>query len=174
MVSDKIQIISLGLADWKKGYDIAIKSCSILKKRQFAFEYIIIGAKKSEEILFLRNDLDLNREIRLIDELPEQQLTNYIKESHIFLQTDISGSTYNKVLEAMCLNTFVIATNTLVNSKLITNKKEGFLIPLLNAKKMAQQIMYYNNLNDQEINQIKKRAFEKAEKTLSVNSENIF
>ena len=169
MKTEKLQIISTGEAHWKKGYDIAIKTCYILKVNKINFEYKIIGAKKSEEVLFLCNVLNLTKEVKLMDILPYNQMMAYIKESDIFLQTNILENAGNNASDAMRLNTFVIATNTIVNTQLITNGKEGFIVPILNAKKMAQKIVDFNDLNEIETKKIRKRAFEKVGNQFTTN-----
>jgi colanic acid/amylovoran biosynthesis glycosyltransferase len=55
----KIQILSIGRDHWVKDYRTALLTMSILKKNKISFHYTVVGVNKSEELLFLVNELNL-------------------------------------------------------------------------------------------------------------------
>jgi glycosyltransferase involved in cell wall biosynthesis len=159
----KIKIISVGRQHWVKGYDIAIRAMHQLKLNKVEFEYQIIGAKNNEELVFLRHDLDLEKEVKLIGKLPQQKVFDLMASSDLLLLPSIEEGIANVVVEAMALGTPVISTDCGGMRELITHEKEGWVVPIRNPKAIAEQIENFTKKNFEEIIAVKLAARKKVE-----------
>ena len=159
----KLKIISVGRQHWVKGYDIALRAMHHLKLNKIEFEYQIIGAKNDEELVFLRHDLGIEKEVTLLGKLPQQQVFHLVASSDLFLLPSIEEGIANVVVEAMALGTPVISTDCGGMQELITHKKEGWIVPIRNSEAIANQIEEFSTTNIEELKAIKFAARKKVE-----------
>jgi colanic acid/amylovoran biosynthesis glycosyltransferase len=164
-----LKIISVGRPHWIKGYDIALKALSLLKKNGLKFNYQIIGAEGDQELLFLRKDLDLEIEVEYLPKLPQQKVFEMMASSDIFLLSSIEEGIANVVVEAMALGCPVISTNCGGMKELIGHQKEGWIVPVYDEEAMAAQILEFNQLDSEYIKNIKKVARRKVERQHNEN-----
>ncbi|EMY80820.1 colanic acid biosynthesis glycosyltransferase WcaL [Psychroflexus gondwanensis ACAM 44] len=161
--NEVLEIISVGRPHWKKGYDIALKALALLKKKGLQLNYQIIGAEGNQELLFLRNELDLETEVEFLPKLPQQKVFEMMSSSDIFLLSSIEEGIANVAVEAMALGCPVISTNCGGMEELITHQKEGWIVPVYDYKAMAAQILEFSQLDSEYIKNIKHAARLKVE-----------
>lgn len=154
------KIISVGRNHWIKGYHYAIDCCKILKEKRFQFEYHIIGAKGSEELEFLIQSNHLQNEVLLTDKTPFAEVQQLIKNADLLLLPSVEEGVANVVLEAMQIGTLVLSTNCGGMEEVIENEENGFIVPIRDAKKMAESIIEISNLSQNEKNNIVEQAKE--------------
>lgn len=68
------------------------------------------------------------------------------------------------VLEAMSMGAIVVYTNQGVAQEIITDTKDAFLTPIKNSKELANKIAYITKMGNLAKGNIRKKAFEKAQK----------
>jgi len=161
--NEKLKLISIGRSHWIKGYDNAIKACSLLKAKGIAFQYTIIGAEKDEELLFLIDDLDLSWQVILAPKMTQEQVFHQVQSSDLMLLPSLEEGIANVAVEAMALGTPVISTDCGGMQELITHEKEGWIVPNRDVEAMAEQILKFSKLEDDEKKRIKSAAREKVE-----------
>lgn len=153
-----LKIVSVGRSHWIKGYSYALKSLHQLKCRGIDFQYTIIGVANNEELLYLRKQLELEKEVIFINKLPFKKVMETMQDSSILLLPSIEEGIANVVIEAMALGTLVISTNCGGMNEVIVDAKNGFLVPIRDAKSMALAIEKASDLTLSSYQEITKNA----------------
>ncbi|MFD0933326.1 glycosyltransferase family 4 protein [Psychroflexus salinarum] len=161
--NETLQLISVGRSHWIKGYDYAIKACSILHQKGIDFKYTIVGASGDEELLFLIDDLGLQDKVVLTPKLSQTKVFELMIASDVFVLPSLEEGIANVVVEAMALGTPVISTDCGGMEELITHGKEGWIVPKRDAEAMANQLLVFCQMLVQEVSNIKKKARLKVE-----------
>lgn len=159
----RIKIISVGRPHWIKGYDIALDAMRILKEENFGFEYLIIGGK-DEELLYQINDLELNEQVWLDGNRSFDEVKNIVSRSDILLMSSVEEGIPNVILEAMALGTIVISTDCGGVSEVIEDGKNGFIVPIRDARAIAEKVIELQKMPESEIEQIRLNARQTIEK----------
>lgn len=141
-----LKVISIGRSHWVKGYSYALDAFSILKQNHFQFEYTIVGIDDSEELLFQRNQLDLEKEVIFLKSVTFQEIKNKIQNADVLLLPSIEEGIANVVLEAMALGTIVISTNCGGMEEVLQDGINGFLVPIRNREAIVTAIQKVANL----------------------------
>lgn len=139
-IAKPLKILSVGRSHWVKGYQCALDACKILKQDNIPFHYTIIGINENEELLFQLHDLQLKDSVSFINSLPFDNVIKHIQEATILLLPSVEEGIANVVLEAMALGTLVISTNCGGMPEVISDKKNGYLIPARNPEAIAMAI----------------------------------
>jgi colanic acid/amylovoran biosynthesis glycosyltransferase len=165
--SPTIKIISVGRNHWKKGYDYALKCCSILKEKGVSFSYEIVGMKNEEELLFLRAFLKLEDHVNFIDALTLDEVYRKVQSSDVFLLPSIEEGIANVAVEAMALGTPVISTNCGGMQELIVHEKEGWVVPTRSPEALANAVINFTEMDEEKLEELRKMAREKVETMFS-------
>lgn len=160
---NSVSILSVGRNHWKKGYVYALKAMEILKKEGIKFRYTIIGVKPSEELLYLINAFNLNDDIKFINKVSQADVYSEMKKYDLFLLPSIEEGIANVCIEAMALGLTVLSTDCGGMEELITQNKNGFIVPKRNPKKIAEKIIEFSKMDSKEIEKIKYSARKKVE-----------
>ena len=136
----KLQLLSVGRAHWKKGYAYALRAIKILKEEGIAFTYTIVGGAEDEELRFLRHQLGLTKEVRLLGKVPFAAVQQLIRDSNLLLLPSVEEGIANVVLEAMALGLPVCSTDCGGIREVIAHQKNGWLVPVRQPKNMATAI----------------------------------
>lgn len=154
-----LTIISIGRNHWVKGYNYALDACKILKENNFNFNYIIIGIdEKSEELIFQRNQLELNEKVEFVSNLPFDKVKENILNANILLLPSIEEGIANVVLEAMALGTIVLTTNCGGMDEVVIDGQNGFVVPIRDSEAIANKIIEISKLSMSEIEIIRQNA----------------
>ncbi|MBZ9652106.1 glycosyltransferase family 4 protein [Psychroflexus montanilacus] len=162
--NETLQLISVGRPHWKKGYDYAIKACSLLHQQGIKFKYTIVGGEGNEELLFLIDDLGLQDKVELTSKLPQTKVFEMMKASDLFLLPSLEEGIANVAVEAMALGTPVISTDCGGMQELINHGKIGWIVPARDEEAIAQQILNFTELQGSDIKSLKLAARLKVEK----------
>ena len=165
----KIQILSIGRDHWKKDYRSAILAMSILKEKKIPFHYTVVGVNKSEELLFLVNELNLTDSVTFLNSIPQEEVYEKMLESDLFLLPSVEEGIANVCIEAMLSKLPVLSTDCGGMSELIVDSVTGFLIPTRSPKAIADKISIFAKLQEIDILQLVNAAYMKS--TTQHNSE---
>jgi colanic acid/amylovoran biosynthesis glycosyltransferase len=147
-----LTILAVGYFLDKKGFDILIKSCRLIKDQGVKFSCTIIG-EGPEKKLFTKLILDhqLENEISILPFLDFEKLIPYFKRSHVLAvpSRDPKRSTRDGlptvILEALALKLPVVASDFAGISDAIIHEKTGLLIESDSETELAQSILRIYN-----------------------------
>jgi len=160
---ERLTILSVGRSHWIKGYDYALQSCKLLKDEGLDFSYTIIGGAGDEELQFLIYDLGLADTVVLKGRMPQQEVFDCMKNSSVLLMPSIEEGIPNVVVESMALGLPVISTNCGGVSELISNGKNGWVVPVRDPRAMADAIRMFSQTTVEDILAIREAARKKVE-----------
>lgn len=167
---ETINILSIGRWHWVKGYDYAINAMQKLRDKKMQFHYTIIGGCESEEALFNIADIGLREHISFKGSVAHAALKEYMHAADILLLPSVEEGIANVVLEAMACGTIVIATNCGGMSEAITDRENGFLVPVRNSNAIADKIVEVMALSNEEKRMVKEQARKTIEKKFRADS----
>lgn len=162
-ITTPLRLLSIGRAHWIKGYNYALYCCSLLKEKNISFGYTIIGGAEDEELQFLINDLELQDYVYLENRVPQPQVFEKMKEASLLLMPSLEEGIPNVVVEAMAIGLPVLSTNCGGIPELITNGKEGWVVPTRNPSAMTNAIEAFLNFPIEKIKQVRIAARKKVE-----------
>ena len=154
---EPIKIISIGRSHWVKGYNLAIDAMKILADQDVKYQYRIVGGK-GEELIYQVNDLGLEELVKLENGRSFEEVKTIVADSDILLMSSVEEGMPNVILEAMALGTIVISTDCGGVSEVIEDGANGFLVPIRNARAIADKVSLVSKLAADELDQIRQNA----------------
>lgn len=167
-INSELKVLSIGRSHWLKGYNYALDALAILKQENFNFQYTILGIETGEELIFQRNQLDLDESISFQKNISFNQVIEQIYKADIVLLPSLEEGIANVVIEAMALGTIVISTDCGGMKEIIKNEENGFLVPTRDSKAIAKAIKKIKSLSLESYNKITLEAKFAIEKQHSV------
>lgn len=151
----KLKIISVGGNKWVKGFTYSIDAMKILKDMDVNFEYTIIApGEDSQNLKYQIDNLELENHIKYIPGLNHKDVIKELSQNHIYLLSSVSEGIANVVIESMAIGTLVISTNCGGMHEVISDGKNGFLVPIRSPKLMAEKIIMVSKSNNKKIRRI--------------------
>jgi glycosyltransferase involved in cell wall biosynthesis len=151
--SGHFKIVSVGRAHWKKGYHYALDALKLLADANFSFSYTIIGGL-AEELQYQVYDLGLESRVSFEPNLPLNKVKEAMIKHDILLLPSVEEGIANVVLESMALGTPVISTNCGGMAEVIEEGKNGFLVPVRDARAMAEKIKNVSQMDSEALKTI--------------------
>lgn len=146
-IINPLEIISVGRLVETKGFKYLLEASSILKKENFPFNLNILGdGSEKEKLRKLILDKNLSNNVFLLGSKDNEFVRNKVSKSSLFVLPCIEDSNGDKdgipvsLMEAMALGIPVISTKVSGIPELITDRKEGFLVPQKKSKALANAI----------------------------------
>ncbi len=168
-VSKPLALLSVGRAHSVKGYEYALRSCKLLKNNGVSFQYTIIGGAEDEELLYLINDLNLEKEVVLKPRMPQAEVFKIMKSSSLLIVPSIAEGIPNVAVEAMAIGLPSLSTACGGVPELIENNCEGWTVPTRNPEAMTIAIEKFIKTPITEIEKIRQAARRKVEKQHAEN-----
>jgi glycosyltransferase involved in cell wall biosynthesis len=138
------RIISVGRYVEKKGFDILIDACVVLRDRGVQFLCDIIGGGPLQEVLErMVRDRDVGNFVRILGPRSQDEVRRALAESQVFAlacQPDGEGGSDNLptvIAEAMFTGIPCISTNLAGVPEMIDDGVNGLLVPPRNAAALA-------------------------------------
>jgi glycosyltransferase involved in cell wall biosynthesis len=159
-------ILSVGRLHNQKDYPNLIKAFNLLKQRKV--KLIILGTGKEKENL---NDLiskfKINEKVDILGF--EDNPYAYMSKADVFVLSSKSEGLPNTLIEAMACGIPVVSTDCPSGpSEILRDGKYGELVPVGDAKKLAEKINYVLNLSEEERRKIGEKARKSVEERFSV------
>jgi len=150
--SPPFKIGSLGRMVEKKGFDILLRTASILKERNFLFKLVIAGNGPLERQLEeLSEQLGVGDVVDFIGPLPHENVPSWLKTLDLFVlpcRKDANGDMDGipvVLMEAMLSGVPVISTRLSGIPELIEPQKEGLLVEPESPELLASSMVHILN-----------------------------
>jgi colanic acid/amylovoran biosynthesis glycosyltransferase len=141
-------LLALGRFVPKKGFDVLIRACRILRERGLDFRLTLGGwGPLAKEYLRLTKELELTKEIHFPGFVRHDQVSEFLRTGHVFVMpsvVDPSGDRDglpNVIIEALCHRLPVVATDVCGIPEVIQDGRTGLLIPQRNPGAIADAIL---------------------------------
>lgn len=150
----KVNILFVGRLEKRKGLDHLLRAFKIVKKVYPNCRLIIVGPG----IIFRRKYeryVKLNRlaDVVFVGKVEYDELPRYYKTADIFCSPATGRESFGIVLlEAMALGKPIVATSIEGYSSVMTNGKEGYLVPPKDNKELAQALLTL--INDESLRRL--------------------
>jgi colanic acid/amylovoran biosynthesis glycosyltransferase len=152
-------VISVGRPHWIKGYSYALDAFKLLKDQNFKFTYMIVGGVNLE-LQYQIAELGLEKNIRVIDHVPFDEVQRLIKASDLLLLSSTKEGVANVALEAMTAQKLVLTTNCGGMGEVIIDGVNGFIIPIRNVEAMAKKMYEISQISEEQKQRITIKALE--------------
>ena len=145
----KLRALGVGRLVPKKGFDVLVEACAILKRRGFNFETVIVGEHGEHEAA-LRNQIEvhgLQDEVRFTGPMDQAQLYDEYQNADVFclpcrvLDNGDRDGLPNVLMEAMACGLPVITTPVSGIPEIIDDGHNGALVPPNDAEALANAIL---------------------------------
>jgi len=121
-------ILSVGRLHAVKSHAFLIRACHRLKNSGMAFCCAIAGeGRQRHKLEQLIRDLDLQREVTLLGQIPREQLRGLYSRADVVVLTSASEGIPATLMEAMAMEKLVLAPAITGIPELITDGETGFL-----------------------------------------------
>lgn len=146
--TNRLRALGVGRLVPKKGFDVLVEACAILKRRGFHFETAIVGEHGEHEPA-LRNQIaahGLTDHVRLIGPMEQSRLYTEYQRADIFclpcrvLDNGDRDGLPNVLMEAMACGLPVITTPVSGIPEIIKDGQNGALVPPDDAEALANAI----------------------------------
>jgi glycosyltransferase involved in cell wall biosynthesis len=135
------RVLYAGHCSIRKGILYLLEAVS--KLRLPNFEFIINGTISPEIKELIRPYSDV---FRYVGRRPVNELYHLYSQASVFVLPTIEDGFAKVIVEAMACGLPVIATTNCGASDVLSNGKEGFIVPIRDAKALADKILYlYEN-----------------------------
>lgn len=145
---NNINVVAAGRLHKQKGFDTLIIAFKKVIEKNNKFRLFIIGQDKGEEenLRKIVDSLELNNYIELLGF--QKNPYKYYYYSDLFVLSSRWEGLPNAILENLYLKKPIVSTKCIpFMSKLIKDKKNGFLVEVDSSDEMASSILNYKNLN---------------------------
>ena len=156
-----VNLITVGrLAPWKN-IDTIIKSVNLLKQYDMKFKLFIVGSGPLEsELKKLVSDLNLSSEVIFTGQKKYSELTEYYKNSNIYIQASGYEGLPHVLLEAINYDLSVISTPIGGSNEILQDGKNGYVLNLEKGKKPNTENLkniILETINKKELTEEKKK-----------------
>jgi glycosyltransferase involved in cell wall biosynthesis len=131
----------------KKGFDILIDACAILRDRGIEFSCDLIGGGPLEDVLKrLANDRGVDQQVRILGPRSQDEVRRELASAQVFAlacQQDAEGGSDNLptvIAEAMFAGLPCISTTIAGVPEMIEDGVNGMLVPPRNAAALADRM----------------------------------
>lgn len=139
----KIRLLTVSQADYRKGIDITLYTCRILRElTNIDFEWRIAGNKEFFEKMEKKTGIKSSDVgINLLGYILEEQIIKELQEATFFVHPSIIDNSPNSICEAQIIGCPVIASNVGGVGSLIKDGETGFLYPYNEPHTLAFRII---------------------------------
>lgn len=131
----------------KKGLDVLLRACAILKGREVAFQCLLIGdGPEMSRLQSLVEELKLHDVVRFTGALPIDQVRSYLVPSTVIIAPSVYArdgerdGTPTVLIEAMACGIPVVASGISGIPELIDDGESGLLVPERDEERLASAI----------------------------------
>lgn len=168
-----LRILTVGRLTWKKGYEYALKALRLLRDKQIDFEYHIVGeGNYREAIIYAIHQLRLNKNVKLMGQLPHEGVKQEMEWADIYIQPSIQEGFCNAVLEAQAMGLLCIVTDADGLSENVLDGETGWVITKRSSEKITEKIINILSIDDKKLNKIREYAVSRVQHQYKLELQN--
>jgi glycosyltransferase involved in cell wall biosynthesis len=129
-------VLAVGRLVEKKGFDVLIRACELLRADGVSFRCLIVGkGELAHDLQTLISALDLDQHVELAGPLPREKLLELFPRASVVAAPCVVGSDGNRdglptvLTEAMALEVPVVATPVTGIPELVEDGRTGLIVP---------------------------------------------
>ena len=141
------RIVAVGRLVEKKGFDVLVEACALLKTDGYSFSCEIIGSGEKEAALREQIErLDVGGLVGLKGPRPQADVVEHVQEAAVLAAPCVVGQDGNRdglptvLLEAMALGTPCVSTDVTGIPEVIRDGETGLCVPQHDAKALAEAL----------------------------------
>ena len=164
------QLIAFGRLDSRKGFDIAIDAIDILRKKHgYSVKLKIIGDGPIRyELQDHVNRKKLNGQVELLGF--KENILEYVAQGDVVvIPSVVEDSLPVAVIEAMANSKIIVASEVGGIPEMITDGKEGFLVPKAKPEAIAKKVIWIMKHPDK-ANEMAERAYHRVKMDFTVEN----
>lgn len=159
---------------WIKGLEASIKAMSLLKKKVLDFRYTIVGeGQKYKELKDLITKLELTDSVFLVGKKSHQDVVDFMRQSHIYIQYSLSEGFCNAVLEAQAMGCLCVVSDGGALPENVIDNETGWVVPKNNPTQLANELAKVIGLPIEKKQNISKNAMQRAEEAFNLKSQQL-
>jgi glycosyltransferase involved in cell wall biosynthesis len=165
-LGEPVHFITSGRLMWRKRYSDLLLAFHRLQANGMDAKLTIIGVGTDlDQLLYLRNFLDLESVVSFPGKLTYEEILEMFHCAHAYIQSSIAEGLSNALVEAMAHGLPVFATDVDGTREAIEDGVTGFLLPPLASQDWAEKLMQVQD--DLLMQKIRRAAYEKAKQMFS-------
>ena len=140
-------VLAIGRLVPKKGFEVLVEACAILRDQGRAFRCAIVGAGELEDVLRTRiRERALEASVRLVGARPQGEIVRWIQRSAALAVPCVEAADGNRdglptvLLEAMALGTPCVSTDVTGIPEAILHERTGLLVAQQDPKALAHAL----------------------------------
>lgn len=123
--------------------EMLIRAIPIILNQVPETKFIIVGDGEQKDYLSnLASSRSVSNSIRFAGLLPHDEVPKYLASSDVYVSTSISDSCPVSLQEAMACELAPVVTDIPANRAWIADGKNGFLVPINDVEKLADEVVY--------------------------------
>ena len=141
------RILAVGRLVEKKGFDVLVDACHLLRQRGTEFRCDIVGTGDREAVLQTAiAKRQLAEVVQLRGPLPQREVMQALRESSVLAVPCVVGDDGNRdglptvILEAMALGTPVVSTDVTGIPEVVRHQETGLLVPQRDPAALADAL----------------------------------
>lgn len=142
-----LMILAVGRLVEKKGFDVLVHSCALLRDRAIKFRCEIVGKGPQESALrSMITELNLTDCVQLTGPKPQDEIVMAFRRAAVFVLPCIVGADGNRdglptvLLEAMAMRVPVVSTDLTGVPEIVDNNVTGLLVPQNDPVELAEAL----------------------------------
>ncbi len=148
-------ILAIGRLVEKKGFDVLVRACALLRDRPANFRCEIVGRGPQESLLrALIRELQLSEHVRLVGPKPQDEIVAAFRSAAIFALPCVVSADGNRdglptvLLEAMAMRVPVVSTDLTGVPEIVDDGVNGFLVSQRDSVALANALAHLLSNND--------------------------
>ncbi len=171
-------IIFVGNLRQIKGVQYLIKAMNIIKQECTKAQLLLVGdGEERESLESLVNTLKMKQCVSFIGAIPNENVSDYLCASDIFVLPSLSEGFPITFLEAMACGLPIVATRVRGLLEIISEEKNGFLVEPRNSTQIAEKVIFIlhnDRIHDQISRNNKKYAYYYSWKRITGKLEEVY
>lgn len=155
-----VRLLSVGRWHWVKGYHYALDALRMLLDQGYEAHYTIIAGNPTEEILYQLHELELEKHVTVLDQLPQHEVFQSMQQADVLLLPSVEEGIANVVLEAMAIGLPVLSSDCGGMPEVLEHGVNGFLFANRDVDDLVEQCIQFLQLSHTERAAMAKRGQE--------------